>query len=299
MLISEERLSRYSSAFLLPLREILRHKEPMTFRNREGFVAYDFALRGKTWKKGVSAMLRVKNEEGKILYCLSSILDVFDEIVLVDNGSTDSTLELVKRFKRDRDHRGKISLFSYPFRIARCGDENRNAPEDSVHTTAYYYNWSLSKCRYSYVFKVDADMVVVPNGARRMRTLFRGLSPFIPTIVNTPVQTTYRSLNGTWLLAKNEVYREPRLFPNTSAIHYCKAKSAERLICGIPAKNSKWSEILFYELKDTAENEFLHWTNTNFDNDRKRQEWKNFNLVKSGFISEEDFVEISPSFLWS
>lgn len=203
MLISDaRRLSRYSSAFLLTLREILRHKEPMRFRNREGFVAYDFALRGKTWKKGVSAMLRVKNEEGKILYCLSSILDVFDEIVLVDNGSTDSTLELVKRFKRDRDHRDKISLFSYPFQIVRCGDENRNAPEDSVHTSAYYYNWSLSKCRYSYVFKVDADMVVVPNGARRMRTLFRGLSPFIPTIVNTPVQTTYRSLSGTWLLAK-------------------------------------------------------------------------------------------------
>ena len=34
-------------------------------------------------------MLRARNEETKIVACLSSILPIFDEIIFVDNGSVD------------------------------------------------------------------------------------------------------------------------------------------------------------------------------------------------------------------
>lgn len=290
-------MKRQPGELVLMIREVFRSKEPLAFKNREGLSDYDFALCGKSWKRGVSAMLRVKNEEHNILYCLSSILDVFDEVVLIDNGSTDATAELVRTFNARHDHGNKVLVFSYPFQIARCGGEHLATPEDSIHSLAYYYNWCLSRCRYAYVFKVDADMVVLPQSVRRMRALLRELSPFVPTVVKPPVQTTYRSPDGKWFLAKNDVHREPRLFPNTSAIHYCKGSVSEALACGIPARRSTWADVMIYELKDTSEDEFLHWTDTNFVTERKRREWENFNLVKSRAASDRDFVEISSSFL--
>lgn len=46
----------------------------------------------------ISLSMIVKNE-GKHLYdCLNSVNDVVDEIVIVDTGSTDNTLEIAKSF---------------------------------------------------------------------------------------------------------------------------------------------------------------------------------------------------------
>jgi hypothetical protein len=292
-------MNRIGAAAGVMLREMLRPKRSLRFENREGVKEYDFVLPGKRWRKGVSAMLRVKNEERKIVLCLASILDVFAEIVLIDNGSTDSTVELVRAFAQQTDRRGKLTLFSYPFDVARCGEEHRSTPADSVHSLAYYYNWCLSKCRRSYVFKVDADMVVSTLGARRLPKLFARLSPLVPTIIEPSVQTMYHSPDGRWFLSTDEIHREPRLFPNTSTIRFHKAKHSEVLGEEIPTARSVCEDVFFYELKDTTEDEFLHWTDRRFPTERKQQEWRNFNLVKSGAISDGAFVEVSPPFATS
>jgi len=114
------------------------------FRNREGFRNFDFVLRGQRDRAGVSAIVRVRNEEQKILYTLASIFEIFDEIVLVDNRSEDDSLMIVRDFKEQRDTGDKIKVYLYPFRIARNGEESINTPEDSVHSQTYYLNWSLA-----------------------------------------------------------------------------------------------------------------------------------------------------------
>lgn len=49
-------------------------------------------------KKKLSVCLVVKNEEKHLLRCLKSIADIADEIVVVDTGSIDRTIEIVRQF---------------------------------------------------------------------------------------------------------------------------------------------------------------------------------------------------------
>ncbi len=46
----------------------------------------------------ISAVIITKNEERNILRCLNSLLDVADEIVVVDSGSTDDTAAICEKF---------------------------------------------------------------------------------------------------------------------------------------------------------------------------------------------------------
>lgn len=56
--------------------------QEMKFRNKEGLTDFNFCLPFHSEKEGVSVMLRVKNEEQKIISCLKSMIDVFDAKVL-------------------------------------------------------------------------------------------------------------------------------------------------------------------------------------------------------------------------
>lgn len=49
-------------------------------------------------KNGLSGIIITKNEEHDIVGCLSSLAPLCQEIILVDSGSTDKTLDLAKKF---------------------------------------------------------------------------------------------------------------------------------------------------------------------------------------------------------
>jgi len=52
--------------------------------------------------KKISAVIISKNEEKNIERCLLSIVDIVDEIIIVDSGSTDKTEEIATKFKNVR-----------------------------------------------------------------------------------------------------------------------------------------------------------------------------------------------------
>jgi len=105
---------------------------------------------------GLSAMLRLKNEAQFIGYCIESIIDWFDEIVVCLQNSTDSTEAQICRFNDD-----KIKLYHYEFDSWPNGDGYDKQDATDVRSRTFFYNWCLEKTTRRHVCKWDGDMVAM------------------------------------------------------------------------------------------------------------------------------------------
>ena len=89
----------------------------------------------------LSFYIIAKNEIFWIEPCILSIKHLTDDIVYVDNGSTDGTLEKVKLIKNT--YKLPINIFEYP---KECD-------------LSELRNFALSKCKHKWVFVWDADFI--------------------------------------------------------------------------------------------------------------------------------------------
>lgn len=120
----------------------------------------------------------VKNEENNISNCLDSVSDLFDEIIIVDTGSTDNTKDMVKKYT------DKIYDFKWinDFSAAR--------------------NFAFSKATNDYVMWLDADDIIKTDDLFKLKNLKNTLSDEIDIIMlkydiafdnyNNPTFTYYR-----------------------------------------------------------------------------------------------------------
>lgn len=114
----------------------------------------------------VTAMMRIKDEHQFLDAAARSIIECVDELVLVDNQSSDGSREIEQRLLRDYPH--KVRLFDYSYDIARRGSEHEDlaasaAGRRSPHLSSNYYNWCLAHCTGPYVLKWDGDMIATPT----------------------------------------------------------------------------------------------------------------------------------------
>jgi glycosyltransferase involved in cell wall biosynthesis len=288
----QERFSRRKQD--LYERVIIREQR---FTNLEGIQNFDFTLSPNGKRLGVSVLLRVKNEEQKIYHCLASIYDIFDEIVFVDNGSDDNTLTIVQQFKQRNDTQDKIKSYVFPFKQARFGPEHCDTPEDSVHSFTYYSNWSLSRCSFNYVCKWDGDMVLAKKRREAFRRFLKQIQIGRKMCWIVYGQTVYRDSANNHFLARGEINGEVRIFPNGFNPRFYKAGIYEWVNSEPPLEESQFDGVLFYELKFVNTDEFSHWSIRDIPTERKRRELENFNLIKSGEISNPRFEALPAGFL--
>lgn len=115
-------------------------------------------------RKRVSAMMRVRNEEEFLAAAVESIADLVDEVVIVDNGSTDGTSEVIRSLIAAHP---EVRGFAFPQRVARPGQENldtvRNGNPAGLVRLSTYCNFALSKCRHPFVLKWDGDAIAGPE----------------------------------------------------------------------------------------------------------------------------------------
>ena len=95
----------------------------------------------------LSVSMIVKNESSCLQKCLESVKSA-DEIVIVDTGSTDNTVEIAKKYT-DKVYSGKDYLWRDDF--------------------AYSRNQSLSKCTGDWVLIIDADEKLEDNGIQKCK----------------------------------------------------------------------------------------------------------------------------------
>lgn len=99
----------------------------------------------------LSLCMIVRNEETVLGRCLNSIRDAVDEIVIVDTGSIDQTRDIALSYTNNVFDFAWIDDFS----MAR--------------------NFAFSKATKPYIMWLDADDVIMPESAHRLRTLMDNL----------------------------------------------------------------------------------------------------------------------------
>jgi glycosyltransferase involved in cell wall biosynthesis len=109
---------------------------------------------GKPLEKGITAVVAAKNESYTISLCLRSLVGVVDQIVCIDNGSDDDTLQQMYEFQNEYGGQIEIEIISLPG--ALLGD----CREAGLRATKY--QWHL---------RWDADMVCKTSGAESMLLL--------------------------------------------------------------------------------------------------------------------------------
>ena len=107
----------------------------------------------------ISLCMIVKNEEHNLGNCLSTIHDLVDEIIIVDTGSTDKTIEVASKYT------DKIYYFEW------------------INDFAAARNYSFSKGTKEYLMWLDADDIVEEESRKRFRELKETLDKDIDVVV--------------------------------------------------------------------------------------------------------------------
>ena len=100
----------------------------------------------------ISTCLIVKNESENIGRCLDSIKNISDEIIVVDTGSTDDTVEIAKSFG------ARVYFYGW----------------DNNFSNAR--NHALDKATGDWIIFLDADEYFGPNTQKQLRTVLERIS---------------------------------------------------------------------------------------------------------------------------
>ncbi|NYG53817.1 hypothetical protein [Nocardioides perillae] len=272
---------------------------PTGLRNLEGHDDFDVTwpwARGERLRSGATAVVRVKDEARSLPFVLPPLLRAVDEVVLVDNGSTDGTPEVAAATAERCGLSHRLRSLSYPFRVARAGREHVGVHEHSVHSLAYYYNWCLSQVRTRYSWKWDGDMVLTDEAVTSMAALSWqvGSRPVVTRVSRHGLyvrdeQTAF--LDVGLLNAEEWGYPVHPDFTFTKGFEWEVQTTPEHYArIGLPHG-------LVVELKWLDSDEFSHWTDrdsfaTSVRTARKRREWAVFTGLRDGVVPDH-VVEVT------
>jgi glycosyltransferase involved in cell wall biosynthesis len=271
-------------------------REPL-LKNRENDEEFD-ARRG--WsdgplRPGLTAVVRAKDEARTLPWALPSLLQAAEQVLLVDNGSTDGTLDVARRVAREAEAEQRLEILSYPFPVARCGPEHLATPADSVRSLTYFYNWSFAHVRTTYVLKWDADMVLSDGLVRMLRDLSWQLEAS-EVVVQIPRHPLYVADERQAFLDTALANSEPWAWPNRPGYGFAKAFDWELTVFSPTARWITLPRWTCVELKHLDADEFAHWSNDDFEQSartrRKLRERTVFDALAAGMEPPEGVVRI-------
>ena len=156
------------------IKKILKYSN-INFRNKQinsdlERISYDTEIKNyqmEVEKKkyiipSLSAVYRVKNASLYIESSILSIAPICQEIIIVDNNSSDDTLDKVKTIKEKLRGRVDIQIYKYTNKLAIAGINYKNNLNEH-NSLARFYEFSFSKATSDYVMKCDAHLIYNPS----------------------------------------------------------------------------------------------------------------------------------------
>ena len=163
----------------------------------------------------LSLCMIVRNEEAVLARCLACVKDVVDELVIVDTGSTDNTRKIARSFTPH--------VFEFPW----------------VDDFALARNFAFSKATKPYVMWLDADDVITPESAARLKALKNSLDPAVDMVM-MPYHVAFDPQGKPSLTYERErIVRRDAGFQWVGAIHEVITPAGQILHADIPVLHQK------------------------------------------------------------
>lgn len=144
----------------------------------------------------ITLCMIVKNEQSILERCLISYAGTYDELIIVDTGSTDST--------KDIAHKYTDKVYDYKW----CDD----------FAAARNYAFSLASC--DYIFSADADEILDERNNQALKDLKSMLLPEIDIVQMYYVNDNdYNSVYNVHRELRPKLFKRLRPFVWTSPIH--------------------------------------------------------------------------------
>ena len=225
-------------------------------------VLSDIATTKNATKNGYSILLRIKNEQESIEKCILDIVDLVDEIIVVDNNSTDNTLEIIRWLERLYSN---VFVYEYQINVPRYGQEHINnfkkLTDEKNNTLATYYNWTASKATFNKKIKWDGDFWCIRSNFKKLLDEFRNETNILA--VHFSGITLFIDKDDYYIKNKS-YYNEYRLFLNNDQLIWSDYLISENNYCETSCHfsnntNNKfiYRLFIFIETKITTKNEFL------------------------------------------
>lgn len=111
-------------------------------------------------KPGISAFMRIRDGAFSLEAAVRSHIEHFDEIVAVHNRSTDATPDILARLHAEYGDRLRVYHYLPPV-FPPGSDGHATEPGNSQLSLVNYYNFALTRTRFTHVTKLDDDHVAM------------------------------------------------------------------------------------------------------------------------------------------
>ena len=163
----------------------------------------------------LSLCMIVRNEEAVLARCLACVLDVVDEIIIVDTGSTDRTKEVAWSYTH--------LIYDFPW----------------IDDFAAARNYAFSKATKPYIMWLDADDVITPEGAQALKKLKETMQPDVDMVM-MPYHVSFDSQeNPTFTYERERIIRRAAGYAWVGAIHEVIPPAGRIIHAQIPVLHKK------------------------------------------------------------
>jgi len=205
---------------------------------------------------GISGCFRVRNDHEFLYEAVTSHLPYLDEAVIALQPSDEQTEKVIAELEKLE----KVRVVRYPVAPVFITDpEWVDTPENSIRSFVYLSNWALSQCRFSWIARIEADVICLSTFAKiRERIehepnkdiLYGRVILNVAGVGRDQVSATVPR-NGGW---------DECVFPNRPAYHFTRKPKYEVLENPSEAECMGWSALHLKRCKQDK----IGWNNERY-----------------------------------